>query len=299
MAIKKSFIKFLGIYIVAIPVLIGSALGTSLVVPGARVELVKSGYQGTEGPAADAEGNVYFSEKGGNSVQKWSWKDGKVSTHRVLGGGAIGMMFDAQGRLVMCEFSGNVTRDDMKGNVTVIADSADGKKLHIPNDLWIDPAGGIYFTDFAFLGMGPGGPDAGIPSGTGGPMVSPMGGLEATTVDDLGICYISPDGKTVTRVLKGVNANGLIGTPDGKILYTTGEGGICSHQIKPDGSVSNKKLFCEDSTDGMAMDEHQNVIIPRGGREDEKNIPGYSDDCIRTDSGPVFCGLRYREQSGA
>jgi gluconolactonase len=109
-----------------------------------------------------------------------------------------------------------------------------------------------------------------------------MGGSEATTVDDLGICYISPDGKTVTRVIKGVNANGLIGTPDGKTLYTTGEGGICSYQINSDGSVSNKKLFCEDSTDGMAMDEHQNVYLigdqvtiynPKGEKIEEIALP--------------------------
>jgi gluconolactonase len=278
----------------------GTASSASLVAPGSEVTLVKSGYQGTEGPAADAEGNIYFTEKAGNSIQKWSWRDGKISSYKVLEGGAIGMMFDAQGQLIACCFDGTVTRDNLKGNIAVIADSCDGKKLHIPNDLWIDSKGGIYFSDFAFLGMGPGGPpgedgDAGgMPGaqaeseegrGMGG---SPTGGFpgmsasEDTTVDDLGICYIAPDGKSVTRVLSGINPNGLIGTPDGKILYTTGEGGLCAYTIHSDGSLSDPKLFCTESTDGIAMDEQNNVYLigdqisiynPKGGKIEEIPLP--------------------------
>lgn len=167
MSLNKAICKLLFLVIIMIFTFTNVALSTekvtSLVAPGAAIKTVKSGFDGTEGPAADVEGNIYFTEKAGGTIQKWSWKDGTVSQYRAIEGGAIGMMFDGQGRLVICEFSGRVTRDDMKGNITVVADSCDGEKLHIPNDLWIDPKGGIYFSDFSFGNMGM--PEGGMPGG--------------------------------------------------------------------------------------------------------------------------------------
>lgn len=298
-----------------------------LAAPGSVVKTVKTGFNGTEGPAADTEGNVYFTEKAGGTIQKWSWKDGTVTQYRAIEGGAIGMMFDAQGRLVICEFSGRVTRDDMKGNITIIADSCEGKKLHIPNDLWIDSKGGIYFSDFSFGNMGmpgggmPGGapgagaqggqtpgmpsggtmPGGATPSSAGGPGgMAPAGAMpsgagaqgggmpaiSSGTADtgELGICYISPDGKKVTRVIKGGNPNGLIGSPDGKTLYSTGGQckGICSYAIKADGTLGEARLFCEQATDGMAVDERGNVYLigdaitiynPKGEKIEEISLP--------------------------
>jgi gluconolactonase len=131
-----------------------------------------------------------------------------------------------------------VTRDDMKGNITVLADSYNGKKLHMPNDLWIDSKGGIYFSDF----MGPGS--------------SEEGGLQ--------VYYISPDGKTVIRATNDLVApNGLIGTPDGKILYITDPGAkkTWSYKINPDATLADKNLFCDQSTDGFKLDEKGNMYF--------------------------------------
>lgn len=215
--------------------------GSGLIAPGAVVKKVQSGFTFTEGPAADADGNIYFVDIPSERILKWTWSDGKITVYKEKSGKANGLMFDAQGRLVICEMGNNrVTRDDMKGHMTVLADSWNGKKLHMPNDLWIDSKGGIYFSDFI-----------------GGP-----GNTESN--EGLQVYYISPDGKTVSQATKELTApNGLIGTPDGKILYITDPGAkkTYSYKINSDGTLSGKKLFCDQFTDGFKLDENGNLYF--------------------------------------
>jgi gluconolactonase len=264
---------------------------SGLVAPGATIKEVQSGFNGTEGPATDAEGNVWFTEVFGQKIDKWSWKDGKVTLYRENTGKANGMMFDSKGNLVICEMgNGRVTRDDLKGNVTVIADTLNGKKMRMPNDLWIDPKGGIYISHmYMNLPTGvdiPGGAQqgSGTPAGardSGGPENMAQGGQEGgrglpepprEMLDELGVVYISPDGKKVSRMTTDLTGpNGIIGTPDCKILYVGDGGKVWSYKINTDGSLSDKKLFCEKTTDGMAMDERNNVYLTSG-----QNILVYS-----------------------
>ena len=292
MKINKAVLPILLLIIISTFIFTNAALGSGkssgLVAPGATLKTVQSDFNGTEGPATDGEGNVWFTEVFGQKIDKWTWKDGKVTPYRENTGKANGMMFDAKGNLVICEMgNGRVTRDDLKGNVTVIADSLNGKKMRMPNDLWIDPKGGIYISHMYMnlpsgVGM-PGGPAGGaVPSGTqaavgpgsaahGGGMPSGAPGEVAgrgfpdvpkEMVDELGVVYISPDSKKVTRVTTDLTGpNGLIGTPDGKILYVGDRGKVWSYKINSDGSLSDKKLFCEKNTDGMAMDEKDNVYL--------------------------------------
>jgi gluconolactonase len=237
----------------------------SLVQTGAGLEMVADGFTFTEGPAADAGGDVYFTDIPNQRIWKWTWKDGSVAVYREDTGEANGLIFDAMGRMVICEMGNRrVTRDDMNGNITVLADSWNGGRPNKPNDLWIDARGGIYFSDF---NMGPG--------------AESTGGLQ--------VYYISPDEKTVIRATDDLTApNGLIGTPDGKTLYVTdpGEGKTFSYQIGPDASLSGKTLFCNQSTDGMAMDQYGNlyfsgdtsvsIFSPDGTRIEEIAMPGRS-----------------------
>lgn len=78
------------------------------------------------------------------------------------------------------------------------------------------------------------------------------------------------DGKT-TLYRENTGPNGLIGTPDGKKLYVGDGAKVFSYRINSDGSLSDKTLFCESRTDGMAMDEHDNVYLT-----DDKDILIYS-----------------------
>jgi gluconolactonase len=211
----------------------------ALVQPGAKISKVADGFSFTEGPAANAEGDIYFTDIPTQKIYKWSWGSGDVSLYRENTGGANGLMFDAGGALIACEMdSKRVTRDDLAGNITVLADSWNNNQPHMPNDLWIDARGGIYFSDFS------------------GPEASGNGGLQ--------VYYLPPDGKKVTTATTDLTApNGLIGTPDGKTLYITDPGVSVTYAypIKSDGSLGPRTLFCNQSTDGMAMDENGNLYF--------------------------------------
>jgi len=73
---------------------------------------------------------------------------GKLSTFRENSGGSNGIYFDDEGQLIACEGKGRrLVSIDPKGNVTVLAKEYQDKQFNSLNDLWIDPKGGIYFTD--------------------------------------------------------------------------------------------------------------------------------------------------------
>jgi sugar lactone lactonase YvrE len=153
----------------------------------------------------------------------------------------------------------------------------------MPNDLWIDPKGGIYISHmYMNLPTGVGMPGAASPAGGAEGGAAPGGGMPggapggeaagrgfpeppSEMIDELGVVYISPDGKKVARVTNDLTGpNGIIGTPDGKILYVGDRGKVWSYKINSDGTLSDKKIFCEKNTDGMAMDEKNNVYITSG-----------------------------------
>jgi sugar lactone lactonase YvrE len=212
----------------------------SLVAEGAKVEKLAGGFKFTEGPAADAEGNIFFSDIPNNRIHKWS-VDGKLSTFREDSGGANGLFFDKDGNLLVCEGGRRrLVSIDLKGNVTVLADKYKNKKLNSPNDLWLDPKGGIYFTDPRY------------------------GNKDDLEQDGEHVYYLAPDRKKLIRVIDDmVKPNGIIGTADGKLLYVTDHGSDKTfvYSINPDGTLSNKKPFAPESSDGMTIDNEGNIYL--------------------------------------
>lgn len=119
----------------------------SVVAPGATLTRLASGLHFTEGPASDAAGNVFFSDITGDTIYRWSIAN-QLSVFRSNSGGTNGLAFDRGGNLVACEGdNGRLVFISPQGNVTVLTDSYGGQRYNEPNDLWIDPAGGVYFTD--------------------------------------------------------------------------------------------------------------------------------------------------------
>ena len=213
----------------------------SVVAPGAKVNKLTGGFTFTEGPAADAKGNIYFSDIPNNRIHKWSL-DGKLSTFREDSRGANGLFFDKAGNILACEGGGRqLVSIDPKGNVTVLADKYEGKRFNSLNDLWIDPQGGVYFTD-------------------------PRYGRSRDDMEQDGehVYYLAPDRTKLIRVIDDmVRPNGIIGTPDGKLLYVTDHGGDKTfvYTINKDGTLSNKKLFVPEGSDGMTIDNEGNVYL--------------------------------------
>jgi gluconolactonase len=229
--------------IVSILVVATAASGAdrqSVVAPGASVEKLAGGFTFTEGPAADAEGNVFFTDIPNERIHKWSL-DGKLTTFRENSGRANGLFFDRGGNLLACEGGGRrLVSINRKGEVTVLADKYKGKRFNSLNDLWIDPKGGVYFTDPRY------------------------GGRENMEQGGEHVYYLSADRKTVVRVIDDmVKPNGLIGTPDGKLLYVTdpGDRKTFVYTISGDGTLSDKKLFAPEGSDGMTIDNEGNVYL--------------------------------------
>jgi len=218
--------------------------GASVVADGAKVEKLAGGFAFTEGPAADAQGNVYFSDIPNNRIHKWSL-DGKLSTFHENSGGANGLYFDKDGNLLACEGGGRrLVSIDPKGNVTVLIDKYKGKKFNSLNDLWIDPKGGVYFTD---------------------PRYGNRDGMEQ---DGEHVYYLPPDRKKLIRVIDDmVRPNGVIGTPDGWTLYVTDHGGgkTFAYKINLDGTLSGKKLIATEGSDGMTIDNEGNIYLTTAG----------------------------------
>ncbi len=212
----------------------------SVVAPGAMVEKLAGGFSFVEGPAGDAQGNIFFTDIPNNRIHKWSF-DGKLTAFRENSGGANGLYFDKDGNLLVCEGGGHrLISIDPKGQVTVLADSYQNKKFNSLNDLWIDPNGGIYFTDPRY------------------------GNRDNMEQDGEHVYYLSADRRNVIRVIDDmVRPNGLIGTGDGKLLYVADHGGRKTfvYTINQDGTLSNKKLFAPEGSDGMTMDNEGNVYL--------------------------------------
>jgi gluconolactonase len=212
----------------------------SVVAPGAEVKKLSGGFKFTEGPAADADGNIFFTDKPNNRIHKWSL-DGKLSTFRENSGGANGLFFDKGGNLLACEDVGRrLVSIDPNGNVKVLADKYQDKLFNSLNDLWLDPKGGIYFTDPRY------------------------GNMDDMQQGGEHVYYLSPDRKKVIRVIDDmVRPNGVIGTPDGKLLYVADHGGgkTFVYTINDDGTLSNKKLFAPTGSDGMTIDNEGNIYL--------------------------------------
>lgn len=221
---------------------------SKLIAPGAKVEKLSGGYAFTEGPAMDTEGNVYFTDQPNDRIVKWS-VDGKLSDYMKPCGRSNGLCFDGKGNLIACADEKNelwLISPDKK--VTVLVKEYEGKLLNGPNDVWVRPDGGIYFTD---------------------PMYKrdywKRGPKEQ---DGEHVYFLSADYKTLKRVATDLKQpNGIIGTADGKTLYVAdiGASKTYSYDIQADGSLANKKLFCGMGSDGMTIDERGNVYLTGRG----------------------------------
>lgn len=238
----ENFPKIHGLLVVltlAIPL---ESPASEIVANNGKLTQIADGFTFTEGGARDSDGNVYFTDIPNNRIHKWNWKNNKVTVFKEDARGANGCWIDPKGHLIVCEHGGRgLYQIDKDGNRKTVVDSYKGKKLNSPNDLWVDSRGGIYFTD-------------------------PRYGRNRDDMEQDGehVYYLSPNGKNVTRVADDlVRPNGVLGTPDGKNLYIAdhGDGKTFAYNIQPDGSLTNKRLFVAEGSDGVTIDNKGNVYL--------------------------------------
>jgi gluconolactonase len=214
-----------------------------------------------EGPAFDAEGTLYFSDIIGSRIYRLT-PAGALSVFREDSGRTNGNTFDASGRLISCEGAEEgpggrrrVVRSDLAtGQVEILTDRYEGKRYNSPNDVVVDIAGRIWFTDPYY------GPDR-----------------SALEMAEEAIYRIDPDGK-VERVLTQPaiqRPNGLAITPDARTLYVidsyTRPGGnrkVWALEVDESGQLSGQRLVFDFGRgrggDGMRLDERGNLWVTAG-----------------------------------
>jgi gluconolactonase len=216
--------------------------------PTGDVRKVHGNFQFTEGPAADGAGNLYLSDVAGNKLYQVDAK-GELSVLLDPSNHTNGLMVSAAGKIVGCEMDGRLIEiDPATKKVVALADGYEGKRFNAPNDLVIDKAGGVYFTDPHFRA----------------PMPLPQG-VKA-------FYYRDPAGK-VTRLGEIENApNGVILSPDERTLYIIPslQAEMLSYAVEAPGKLGPQKVFCTlkqadgqtgGGGDGLTIDTKGNLYI--------------------------------------
>lgn len=219
-----------------------------VVAKGAQLRELSSEFKFTEGPAVDRQGNVFFTDQPNDRIMKWSPDQG-ISVFMENTGRSNGLFFDHEGNLLACADQNNeLWMIDKNRKVTVLVKDFKGKQLNGPNDLWVDPKGGIYFTDPFYK--------------------RDYWTRTEKEIEQENVYYLSADRKTLTMVMDDFKRpNGIVGKADGSILYVAdiGAGKTYAFTIQEDGSLSDRRLFAEMGSDGMTIDKRGNVYLTGKG----------------------------------
>ena len=242
------------------------------IVPGdAKIEKLAGGFLFTEGPiwvprTEDTDGYLLFSDPNNNLIYRWT-QDGQFSIFMTKSGyrgvdigeygqpGSNGLTLDKQGRLTINQHGNRrVVRMEKNGQLTVLADRYEGKRLNSPNDLVYKSDGALYFTD----------PPFGLPKFFDDPRKE---------LPYSGVFRVSPDSKIVQLLTNELSGpNGLAFSPDEKYFYVDNwdekKKIIMRYEVNPDGTLSNGKVFFdmtsaegEDALDGMKIDQKGNLYV--------------------------------------
>ncbi len=235
----------------------------AIVASDARLQCVATGFQFTEGPVW-ADRGLLFSSPNTNCIYRWE-PPGALSVFRAKSGytghdigryaqpGSNGLTFDAAQRLTLCQHGNRrVIRVEPHGNITVLADAFQGRRLNSPNDLVYRSDDMLFFTD----------PPFGLPATFEDPAKElPFSGVFAVADD------------TVTLVSDELaGPNGLAFSPDERYLYVGNwdleHKVVVRYEIDRTGAVLGSDVLCdltdeagEAAIDGLKVDRDGNVYI--------------------------------------
>jgi len=234
-----------------------------LAFPYVHVEKLYTGCRWAEGPAWFAAGRyLVWSDIPNDRMLRWDETDGSVSVFRQPSQNSNGHTVDREGRLVSCEHrSRSVTRTEVDGSRTVLADRYEGKRFNSPNDVVVKSDGSIWFSD----------PSYGIDSDYEGDAAK----------SEIGACHvyrIDPStGRVAIAASDFVQPNGLAFSPDESLLYVADTGAthrpdgphhVRRFRVGPDGrTLSGGEVLAECPVglfDGFRVDVHGNLWMSSG-----------------------------------
>jgi gluconolactonase len=232
-----------------------------LIVPSSGLEELYSDCRWAEGPVWFSDLQcLIWSDIPNQRMLRWV-KDGGVSVFRTPSNFANGNTRDRQGRLVSCEHGGRrVTRTEIDGSITVLADSYEGKRLNSPNDVVVRSDGSVWFTD----------PTYGIKSDYEGFRAEPE---QATR----NVYRLDPETGEIDAVVTDFGQpNGIAFSPDEKILYVADSSSshdpsaprhIRAFDVVDGRQLKNSRVFCDIDNglaDGFRVDVDGNVWTSAG-----------------------------------
>jgi len=216
-----------------------------------EVERLATGFGFTEGPLWHPNGYLLFVDIYNDQLLRWSHGQATTMIRQDTNQGN-GLTFDINGNLIMCE-GGNrrLSRTEVDGTMTVLADNWQNKRLNRPNDVVCRSDGNIYFTD----------PEGRVPA-------------EDRETNNSGVYKVSVDGNVSLSTTDCAYPNGLAFSPNEQILYVTNtrpDQYIRAFNIALDGSLTNSRVFADLSgteegvPDGIKVDIEGRVFCTGPG----------------------------------
>ncbi len=213
------------------------------------LELISDKFSFTEGPAVDKDGNIFFTDQPNNKIWEYDIK-GKLSLFMDSAGRSNGLYFDKKGNIISCADEHNqLWLITPQKKVTVLVNNVGGEILNGPNDVWVNPVNSdIYFTD---------------PYYKRNYWEEDHPHIAAENV------YYLSNHKTKPVLAAGefTRPNGIIGTPDGRLLFVAdiGANKTYRYHIDKDGTLSARELFANQGSDGMTIDNEGNIYLTGKG----------------------------------
>jgi gluconolactonase len=244
-----------------------------LIAPDAKIEVIASGFDWTEGPLwvpDDQGGKLLFSDIPQNSIYEWRLGKGaklfmKPSGFTGVGHysaepGSNGLLLDKDRRLVCCEHGDRrLSVLTVGGGKRTLADNYQGKRFNSPNDCAMKSNGDIYFTD----------PIYGLPKQENDP---------SREMDWCGVYRIATDGKVTLLTKEMTRPNGIGFSPDEKTLYVAQSDSAAAiwktFEVKADGTLGAGKVFYDatksmgklpGAPDGFKIDQKGNLFATGPG----------------------------------
>lgn len=216
-----------------------------------RVEVLREGFEGTEGPVALSDGSVLFTENRADRIIRIA-PDGVISTFLDKTGGANALAVNTAGKLVAAETArpGIAVLQPAK----VLVSKYKGHPLNRPNDLALARSGSIYFSD-------PGG--------------APPPGQAGAKAPTPALYWLDRRGKLKLVADDIRRPNGVALSPDEKTLYVANTAGehVIAFTLRSDGTPTARRDFAKlagfkqtptgpsSGADGIAVDETGRVYV--------------------------------------
>ena len=220
-----------------------------------RVEVVREGFEGTEGPVALKDGTILFTENRADRIVKIA-PNGKASTFLQNTGSANALAIGADDTLIAAQTNPAVIAV-LQPTAKVLAKAYGSKPFNRPNDLAVSRAGNVYFSD---------------PGAGGGQAAGQATRQPAAPPPTPALYWIDGKGKVTLITNEIGRPNGVALSPDEKTLYVANTAGeaLIAYTVQPNGSVSDRRDFAKlagiEATPNGPNSGADGIVVDKDGR---------------------------------